>query len=684
MFIKTSSGVRAEKAEKGMFLHVFPHADRVEMGRLEADRAVFIYRCNACFTDAVALNTFEKIPSDTVFMIAQKDGNYFLMYLLDDGAYSCTLSGEEGKLYVDSRGGNGARPAGAGIRAAYCLEGKNIYRMIETAAKELSRNFPRLKTLKRKKRSDFLGKLGFCTYNAFYDEISDRKITEVFESGRQHGIRFGFLIVDSGWMRGEDGKMNSFEPDREKFPQGFCSFSDRLKSEYGLQSLYLWHTFYGFWTGIGQQLGFRVEKRIFNQSNCQTKEQSEQYIGGINTAGEDFYPQNITGQICTFPVGKEMHKFYRTFYDRLSKNGIDGTKLDAISWLELFGEGNGGQVKIMDDYMRAVEKYGKKYLHGNVLCCSGESVDFLLHSGDLSLMRVCKDYMPDDTSTFGPHIYYAAMNSLWMGEFFCCDYDMFQSGGKGGRLHAVNRAVSGGPVYCSDNPETIDYSVLQSLTAQDGSVPVCDSYAKPTLRSLFVNIFTDETLFMQFNRLGKNYVMAVYNCSLRETGRKIADSFRISEIEGAAEAETDAFLVYSSERGFLGTYRLQDDVPVELGFLEAELFSVIPLQKNRCAWIGKEGKLLPFGFLDTQWRGEACFVTVKEPGTYLLYSEGEVVHSEGVFRKTEENIYQFFIDKQKKFTVKIGSGARFCGDADALGTIATGNLNNPERRSEQI
>ncbi len=656
MFIKTSRAVQTEITEQGGFLRVSAEDKRTELGQLEADRAVFLYRCNACFTDAVALENFEVIPSDTVFLIAQRGEKYFLMYMLDDGKCSYSLSGEGGTLYIERAGEYSEK---SGSLAVYFLEGKNIYRMIETAAAELSRHFPWLKTLKQKKRSDFLGKLGFCTYNAFYDDISDEKITEIFESGRQNGVKFGFLIIDSGWMCGEDGKMNSFDPDSNKFPQGFLAFSEKLKHEYGLRSVYLWHTIYGFWTGIGQQLGFGVEKRIFNESNCQAKEQSERVIGGINTAGEDFYPLNITGQVCTFPVGKELNDFYRKFYEYLSKNGIDGTKLDAISWLELFGAGNGGQVKIMEDYMRAIEKNGKKYFQGNILCCSGESVDFLLHSGELSLIRVCKDYMPDNVSTFGPHIYYAAINSLWMGEFFYCDYDMFQSGGRGGRMHAINRAISGGPVYCSDNLNTIDYQILRSLAAEDGSVPVCDSYAKPTLRSLFINIFTDEKLFMQFNSLGENYAMAVYNCTLRESGRKISDSFCISEIEIASAADTEKFLVYSSERGFMGIYGLQDAISVELGFLEAELFSVVPLRENSCAWIGKEGKILPFGFVDAQWDNDVYCVNVKESGTYLLYSEEEIEQSGVLFRKEGDNLYKFFVGKERKFSIGFARRAPF-------------------------
>ena len=407
------------------------------------------------------------------------------------------------------------------MRAAYYISGEDLYALFSSAAKDLCEVFPRLKTVRQKRKPDLIGKLGFCTYNAFYDDVSDQKIYGVLTALKRWDIRCGFLIVDSGWMREKNGKMRAFAPDENKFRGGFKEFTANLKADFSVEKVCVWHTFYGFWEGIDETLGIPVSRQIFNEENVCSQIKEADYIGGINTAGEDFYPMNITGHLCYLPTGENISLFYRLFYGYLQENGIEATKIDAISWLELFGEGPDGRAQIMGKYIHAAEKWGEEFLNGNILCCSGESTNFLFDSGDLALIRVCKDYIPEDLSTYGPHIYYAAMNSLWLGEFFYCDYDMFQSGGAGGRMHAISRAISGGPIYCSDNLNTLGFQVLRSLAAGDGSVPVCDSYARPTARSLFVNIFTEEKLFMQFNRLGDRFLLAAYNCSQKDSGKKM-------------------------------------------------------------------------------------------------------------------------------------------------------------------
>lgn len=653
MFIEKNHRVKIEDAEKGCFLRVTLKGKQTEIGRPKASRAVCIYRCNACFTDAIALDSFDCIPSKTLFVLSEYEGVYSLLYMLEDQGCSCSLSGREGKIFLDAEGEEDRPDKSYPVRAAYSVSGQNVYELISAAADILSRSFPRLKKKSEKRTSDFLGKLGFCTYNAFYENVTEQKILAVLDAAKSKGVQFGFLIVDSGWMQEKEEKLSAFDPDGRKFPAGFKEFSEKLRTDYGIEKLFIWHTFYGFWTGIEEKLGFPVQKQIFNEAYSTPSEMPAEYIGGINTAGEDFYPLNISGKVCQFPRSENLSEFYRSFYAALCLNGVKGAKVDAISWLELFGRGNGGQVRIMDQYLRTIEKFGEDYFKGNLICCSSESVDFLLHSGDLSLIRVCKDYMPDNAATFGPHIYFAAINSLWLGEFFFCDYDMFQSGGRGGRMHAINRAVSGGPIYCSDNLETLDFSVLRALASRDGFVPVCDTYARPTERSIFVNVFTEKKLFMQFNRLGGCYLMAVYNCSREDVGI-IFDCFTISEITFSQDCPARRFAVYSSERRFLGIFGREDPVTVSLGFLQAELFSILPLKEDCFTWIGEEGKLIPFGFLTVETGRNSFQVSVKEAGKYLLYTESKIKKSSLPFLETQGNLYAFYAPKAGEFSVVTG------------------------------
>ena len=162
MFIEKNHRVKIEDAEKGCFLRVTLKGKQTEIGRPKASRAVCIYRCNACFTDAIALDSFDCIPSKTLFVLSEYEGVYSLLYMLEDQGCSCSLSGREGKIFLDAEGEEDRPDKSYPVRAAYSVSGQNVYELISAAADILSRSFPRLKkkSEKRKaeaKHSDFFG-----------------------------------------------------------------------------------------------------------------------------------------------------------------------------------------------------------------------------------------------------------------------------------------------------------------------------------------------------------------------------------------------------------------------------------------------------------------------------------------------------------------------------------------------
>ena len=646
MLIAGTSVIRREKTENGEFLWVRARKNATKIGVLDVDRVVCIYRCNACFMDALALPAAQKLPEKTLFMLTEKDGFFSLYYALTDGGYSCWFSGKDGALYLHADNGKAdSFEKSEELCAVYTISGEDVYALFSLAAKTLASHFENLRLLSEKRRPDYFNRLGFCTYNAFHDNIGESVLSDLLKNWKDNGLSAGYIIIDDGWMKTKDGKMMSFVPDEKKFSGGLKKFIENVKKVYGIDYVLLWHTFYGYWTGIDRKLGFPVKESIFNR-NGDINGKKANYVCGVNTTGEDFYPVNITGDECLYPV-ESLESFYDAFYSYLKEEGVDGTKIDAIGWLELFGEDNGGRLEIMKKYAKQIDAAVGKYMSGKAICCSCESLDFFYNSGELSLVRTCKDYMPDKLSTYGPHVFFNAHNSLWLGEFFVCDYDMFQSGGKGGKFHAVNRAISGGPIYGSDEIYKENFDVLRSVSSSDGFVPVCDTYAKPTKRSLFVNIYEERKLFMQFNELKGNYLLAVYNCSLNDDGGKIEDFFTISEIPPAAESKTEKFAVYSDERGFLGVFGKDDEIQTSLGFIEAELFVAVPVEEKR-AWIGLEGKYIPSGFIFVERTPEGDVVETKEPGKCLVYSEKPIKNSSVGFC-LENGLYVFNATEKKFF-----------------------------------
>lgn len=67
----------------------------------------------------------------------------------------------------------------------------------------------------------YYDKLGFCTWNAFYEDVSHNKIISALESFSKNNIPIGYIVIDDGWQQTTDDKqLIDFMPNSGKFPRG--------------------------------------------------------------------------------------------------------------------------------------------------------------------------------------------------------------------------------------------------------------------------------------------------------------------------------------------------------------------------------------------------------------------------------------------------------------------------------
>ena len=97
--------------------------------------------------------------------------------------------------------------------------------------------------------------LGWCSWDAFYRQVSAEGILAKAQEFRDQEVPVRWMIVDDGWMRHVDTALTAFEPDADKFPEGFAPFIDALKGaalpdDTGVTWLGVWHTLCGYWQGI--------------------------------------------------------------------------------------------------------------------------------------------------------------------------------------------------------------------------------------------------------------------------------------------------------------------------------------------------------------------------------------------------------------------------------------------------
>lgn len=145
----------------------------------------------------------------------------------------------------------------------------------------------------------------------------------------------------------------------------------------------------------------------------------------------------------------------------------------------------------------------------NCMCHSTENI---YHFANTALARASDDFYPRDPASSTPHIAACAYNSIFLAPLVQPDWDMFHSEHPAAMLHAVARAVSGGPVYTSDKPGTHGIDLLQQLAFRDGSILRCTRAARPTSRSLFSDVLRDDSsLLVLQNTNTCNVVLAAFN-----------------------------------------------------------------------------------------------------------------------------------------------------------------------------
>ncbi|XP_056175331.1 galactinol--sucrose galactosyltransferase-like [Syzygium oleosum] len=196
----------------------------------------------------------------------------------------------------------------------------------------------------------------------------------------------------------------------------------------------------------------------------------------------------------------------------------------------MLAEDFGGRVELGKAYYKALTASVRKNFKGKGVIASMEHCnDFMFlgtetislgHVGSCSFITGddfwCTDPSGDLMASFwlqGCHMVHCPYNSLWIGNFMRPDWDMFQSTHPCADFHAASRAISGGPVYVSDQVGQHNFKLLRSLVLPDGSILRCQYHALPTRDRLFDDPVHDgKTMLKVWNVNKYPGVVGLFNC----------------------------------------------------------------------------------------------------------------------------------------------------------------------------
>lgn len=453
---------------------------------------------------------FSKIPDQIQNMLVkQKDRYLAVLPLVSGNLYSYISPSEQSDILRIKTTGyyEGMRELN-GVIALLC-EAADPYQAVQMVyAYASEKGYISTVLRKDKKLQDMYRGLGWCTWNACYHEVTEQKILDKLEELKEKKVPLTWIMIDDGWFgisEKNEFQITTFFEDKQKFPNGLAGCIRKLKEEYGVQKVGVWHSFTGYWYGIAK------ESPIYHEEKSRL----------LETNSGDLIPDP-----------EQAYDFFCDWYQYLKAQGVDFVKIDTQGNGLEFMKGKKDCVQLAAILQEAVDRAAADYFGGNVINCMGMG-NWNAHNRPYSVLsRNSDDFFPDKPESFREHLEQNVYNAVFHGNLFYCDFDMWWTEHADAKKSSILRLISGGPVYVSDAVGHTDAAILHTLMDEKGRVMMCDDIPLPTQDCLFGHT----GLIKVKNCCGGRNVLAVFN---------LTDQEYICE-DGVVVAAGDAELIWES------------------------------------------------------------------------------------------------------------------------------------------
>lgn len=435
--------------------------------------------------------------------------------------------------------------------------------------------------------------LGWCSWDAFYTDISEEKVKEKAKELKEKNVPARWMLMDDGWLAVHDQRLYSLAPETEKFPRGFLEITSEVKSSTDIKWFGVWHAFGGYWGGIepGSPAAEKEKENLFVTAN---------------------------GKLLPYPEAERGYGFFRDWYELLRRDGIDFVKVDGQSAVKNYYENSKPVPEAAAQMHMALEGAAAAYMGGRLINCMGMAMENILGRQGSAISRNSDDFVPDKEDGFKEHLLQNAYNALYHDELYYLDWDMFWTSHKDAGKHGLLRAVSGGPVYFSDRIGETDKKAVEPLVYQDGRILRMDRGAKPSPDCIFINP-QKSGLCKLTNVAGcgegtKAGVIAAFNIT---SGRQIG-TISPSDIY---DLKGKRFLVYDyfHEKAMLMEREQKTEISVETD--GAAFYLILPYQED-VIFCGLLDKYISFHpIVEVKHETHTAIAILKQGGKAAFYSE---------------------------------------------------------------
>lgn len=603
-------------------------------------------RINPFFMKGVSGNSVDQIPKETQWLgVKHKDGSYSVYFSIVDEKFRSSLYGKNGCICAVAITGD-ERITDRECYAFYKISGKDFYGLIENAAASYAEKFKTVSLRVNKRIPEFADYFGWCTWDSFYEKVTQKDVLDGLQNFKECGFVPKLLILDDGWQtvnsnfedRGK-WKLSDFKAN-EKFDHQLSGLIGKAKNEYGVKKFMVWHAVQGYWGGIDtaavtmQKYKPKLVEAIHSNEMKEVNEtycNKSQFSYGIVEEGQ-FYA------------------FYDDYYTYLEREGVDGVKVDVQSALEEYSHGRGGRGTLLSDFRNGLEDAVCRHFDGNMINCMSCSNDIIYRAKYTNIMRSSSDFFPLEKAAHRNHVYTNAINSIWMGQFTVCDWDMFQTTHEYAFYHAAARAVSGGPIYVSDRVGEHNMELIRSLTDEEGKVLKAEQVAMPTVDSLFVNPYNNKGILKVYN---KNLYGGVIGAFALDDTHEQKVILRPRDVRGYEEGE---YAVYSFKTQRKVLLCADDAMQLSLIPGECDVITLAPVKDN-FAIVGLMGKLNGGAAIrNIQDTENGYTIDIADAGELLIYSRKKLkvkVEETELLVKREEDFVMVTIPKKCTINVML-------------------------------
>lgn len=528
------------------------------------------FRHSECWCMPAFGEKLSAVPDETQgLVIKMTDGTFTVILPVVSEKYKCVLCGRGEKSVAARIFSSCDQMNYVEATAFVCASGEDPYILLKHAAQAALKKMGSVCRIREERRyPEVFEYLGWCSWDAMQIRVNEEDLIKKCEEFKQKNIPVKWAIIDDMWAEVHDfygrtyktreemfsvmhaSKLYSFEADPKRFPNGLAGCIEKMK-RYGIK-VGMWYPTSGYWSGVDP------EGELF-------REQKDNLI------------KVCAGRYVPSWERDKAYRFYSAANEHLRKCGADFIKVDRQSVADKYYKNLASVGEAARNYHDAIEAAAGQFFDNDMINCMGMASEDMWNRSVSAISRCSDDFLPEDSAWFTKHIMQCSYNSAIQGQFYYCDWDMWWTDDGQAEKNSILRAISGGPIYVSDELNRSRREKLMPLITDDGRILRCDRPAMPTADCLTENPTESGRVFKLQNVCGDSGIMAVFNLSADNTC--VMGEISPSQIHGLAGEEFAVYEHFSKKAVILGKnetlhielnerndYRLYVIVPVKDGF----------------------------------------------------------------------------------------------------------------------